>query len=254
MADDISFDDLVNILTNGQTQRVWSLLVSLFGDLAQVGEDAISTLVLNQIMGAIGLKPEAVRVALHRLRKDGWVQSNRQGRFSLYTLTPRGRHETIAASPRIYDKLIPCPDAWLIIHPSGVETGRGIAITANIEISTEPASETNAFSKKISRSDQLPAWITEKLVPPRLAEQAADAAERFGKLSHALASSAPLGTVEYAVLRVLVVHVWRRVALLIPDLPVHLFPDDWQGRTAQDGAHALLRQLPVPDLSDFEAP
>ena len=56
-------------------QRVWSLMVSLFGDLAQAEGAGIDGPVLSRIMTAMQIRPEATRVALHRLRNDGWIAS-----------------------------------------------------------------------------------------------------------------------------------------------------------------------------------
>ena len=83
-------------------QRVWSLMISLFGDLAQGAGDRIDGPVLSAIMARQHIKPEAVRVALHRLRKDGWVTSEKSGRIRQHSLTDKGRRESAIASPRIY--------------------------------------------------------------------------------------------------------------------------------------------------------
>ena len=45
--------------------RVWSLMISLFGDLAQEDGTAISGPVLSAMMSLLLVKPEAARVALH---------------------------------------------------------------------------------------------------------------------------------------------------------------------------------------------
>ncbi len=74
-------------LTDLQNLRVWSIIVSLFGDLAQKPGDQISGTTLTQIITPMGIKPEAIRVALHRLRKDGWIESTRSGRASVHFLT-----------------------------------------------------------------------------------------------------------------------------------------------------------------------
>lgn len=96
------FENLVKHLTDDQTPRVWSLLLTVFGELAQDQGAHISGLLLRQISERIGIKPEAMRVAIHRLRKDGWIDSKRNGRTSSYFLTDWGRAQSAQASPRIY--------------------------------------------------------------------------------------------------------------------------------------------------------
>ena len=96
-----SFQNLIEQVTFGTTPRVWSLLVTVFGELAQDADAQISGSLLRSLSEHIGIKPEAMRVALHRLRKDGWIDSERTGRTSNYFLTLWGRAQSIAASPRI---------------------------------------------------------------------------------------------------------------------------------------------------------
>ena len=95
--------DAASALTALGSQRVWSLLVTVFGDLAQNEGDVIDGPVLSLLMADIGIKPEATRVALHRLRNDEWIVSTKQGRTSQHSLTARGRRESAAANPRIYN-------------------------------------------------------------------------------------------------------------------------------------------------------
>ena len=80
--------------------RVWSLLVTVFGDLAP--DRPLNGPTLSAIMGEIGIKPEASRVALHRLRSDGWIASAKKGRTSLHALTAKGQSDSDAARQRIY--------------------------------------------------------------------------------------------------------------------------------------------------------
>ena len=65
-----NFEASIAQLTDLQNLRVWSIIVSLFGDLAQKTGDQISGTTLTQIITPMGIKPEAIRVALHRLRKE----------------------------------------------------------------------------------------------------------------------------------------------------------------------------------------
>ena len=91
------FTESVKVLTYNRNQRVWSIIVSLFGDLAQRPGDRISGSVLSRITEPMGIKPEAMRVALHRLRSDGWILSEREGRTSRYCLTESGLSQSRAA-------------------------------------------------------------------------------------------------------------------------------------------------------------
>ena len=98
------FETAINTLNDPKHQRVWSLIVSIFGDLAQAQGDQLSSGALNRIMTPMGIKNDAIRVALHRLRKDGWIDSARSGRNSVHYLTEFGRRQSAEVTPRIYDR------------------------------------------------------------------------------------------------------------------------------------------------------
>mmetsp|Transcript_17997 Transcript_17997/g.27398 ORF Transcript_17997/g.27398 Transcript_17997/m.27398 type:complete len:198 (+) Transcript_17997:314-907(+) len=97
-----AYDQSIAALSELGPMRVWSLLVTVFGDLAQ--DSALEGPTLSTIMAGIGIKPEATRVALHRLRSDGWITSQKTGRTSLHRLSPKGYRDSAAASPRIYGR------------------------------------------------------------------------------------------------------------------------------------------------------
>jgi len=62
------FNRCIEILAAGDRNRVWSLVVTIFGDLAQGTGDTLSMQTLARITEPLGVKPEALRVALHRLK------------------------------------------------------------------------------------------------------------------------------------------------------------------------------------------
>ncbi|TNF17581.1 MAG: PaaX family transcriptional regulator, partial [Rhodobacteraceae bacterium] len=64
-------------------------MISVFGVLAQDESARIIGPLLRLLTERIGITPAAMRVAIHRLRKDGWIDSQRHGRTSVYFLTPR---------------------------------------------------------------------------------------------------------------------------------------------------------------------
>ena len=67
-------------ISGGDPPRVWSFIVTIFGDLAREDDRYISSRTLNRLTAEIRVKPEATRVALHRLRKEDWLESAKFGR------------------------------------------------------------------------------------------------------------------------------------------------------------------------------
>ena len=67
------FRQLVAQLSHDGTPRVWSLIVTIFGDLARESGMSLSGTALSRMTARVDVRAEATRVALHRLRRDGWI-------------------------------------------------------------------------------------------------------------------------------------------------------------------------------------
>lgn len=82
--------------------KVWSVLVTIVGDQTREPGGFLPGPALSRITTSLTIRPEAHRVALHRLRKDGWITVTNDGRISLYALTDYGRVETKSVQGRGY--------------------------------------------------------------------------------------------------------------------------------------------------------
>lgn len=261
------FDKSLDILTYNRNQMVWSILVTIFGDLARRPGDRISGSLLSRLTEPMGIKPEAVRVALHRLRNDGWITSERQGRTSRYSLTAHGLTESDAASPRIYAETHHVEEAgpWhLLLGEPGpaaqrseadrVWRGRGYVPVAPGAYLARGAAPSDApdFLVIEGLPQQVPDWLRDKIGPPDLAaayqalETALDAA------LPQITKAAKISPLETAILRVVIVHNWRRALLAHPDLPAMFFPAHWRGAACRDKVMTALAALPRPALDRLE--
>lgn len=243
--DDQAFDALVTDLRGADLPRVWSLLVTVFGDLAQDGA-AIPAAVLGQIVAPIGVRPEAMRVALHRLKKDGWIDTRRSGRTSLYRLSAQGRAQSVAASPRIYAAEAPAHAAWLVLTdpaaPQPATEATDLWLTPNMRLSATPPKGAEAFATRLDPDAPLPDWMTARVCDPGVVALSADLMARLSRLQDRV--PADLTATQAAILRVLIVHGWRRIVLKSPQLPDHVFPAAWQGPACRALVAALLERLP----------
>lgn len=245
--------------------RVWSLIVTAFGDLAQ-GEDArLSGTLLTRLLGFYDVKPEAIRVALHRLRRDGWIDAERSGREGQYALSATGRAQSRAASPAIYGAPSPAPRDWhVLLAGSGADEGRRALDTALLEDGVIPVGPAAALVPGPVPQDPghlaafaiapraVPGWFSGALCPPDLTAAAARLASEGARLAESLDRDGALTPLEIAALRVLLVHGWRRVALRIPDVPDAFLPAGWQGAAARARVHEVLGRLPRPPLPEIE--
>lgn len=256
------FDTAVSELADPQNQRVWSIIVSLFGDLAQKPTAQISGGALTRIIEPMGIKPEAIRVAVHRLRKDGWIESDRIGRVSRHYLTEYGRSQSAVVTPRIYARdPIPAERWHLLIAEEGTGTraledvmlsrdytpiGRNVALGAG----TPPDDHDDLLALEVSAQDT-PKWVQDRLCTPEMREACRTLHDALRRVSQSRPAGWKPSPSEIATLRTLIVHRWRRVVLRQPDLPQTFYPADWRGPACRAEVFRLLDTLPRPDLDEL---
>ena len=248
---DADFDQMVKRVLGGTPPRVWSLLVTIFGDLALSQDARLSGATVNALTAAIGIKPEATRVALYRLRKEGWIESYRTGRQSKYALTAYGRAETLTARPRVYATTCASRRPAVVIDAPGADVSKsdGVHIAQGIRVQTAP--EVSAEAWVLPITDDMPDWLRDRLCP----KEAQVASQRLAQSLRAV-SVGTLSELQATALRSVVVHEWRRLILRVPDFPDDCFPDGWKGAECRTLLSDLLKTLPAPqpdDLNDLVA-
>jgi len=193
-----------------ETPRVWSFIVTIFGDLARHDNRYISSRTLNRLTAEIAVKPEATRVALYRLRKEDWLESTKIGRESHYSLTKKGRKLSREAAPRIYG---PASDnsVMLSIYDPALSAPEGLSVLSGISlVETGPADALN-----IAIDQPLPKWMVDRLIDVELQGAVLDLKRRLSDV--AIASN--LSNLDRMVVRLSIVHEWRRIILRVPVAP-----------------------------------
>ena len=99
-----------------------SLIFTLYGDF--VHENRLSIRALVRLMAEFGLSEQAVRQAVSRMSRQGWLSAFKDGNRAFYALTPAGlkRVETIA--PRIYEPAAEWDGRWRLLTYSIPEQNR----------------------------------------------------------------------------------------------------------------------------------
>jgi phenylacetic acid degradation operon negative regulatory protein len=234
-------------------QRVWSLMISLFGDMTQAEGAGIDGPVLSGIMTGLDVKPEAARVALHRLRNDGWITSRKSGRISRHALSAKGRAETIAASPRIYAPPPGAAQAWqLVLLPESdsAELPAGFTpVTPRVIVG--PADAKAPAKALVLQGAEVPGWLREELRPAALEDDYLALLGALEEVMGNLPEGQRLSPMEVATLRCLVVHNWRRLVLKHPALPGALVDRGAAAHRCHLLVHALLARFPRPALRDL---
>ncbi|MGR3502350.1 PaaX family transcriptional regulator C-terminal domain-containing protein [Pseudaestuariivita sp.] len=211
--------------------RVWSVLVTVFGDVIQPRGGVARTGELIEIMSLLEVEAGAVRTALSRLSSDGWVQSARQGRTSTYALTDEGKAAFLPATQRIYDPLFVSTDPnWRLDLGSegpGFEV-RGAKLLPGCSDAPVPMKALSITGAPSA----LPSWVTDEALPGELTQGYSALATLLETLD-----TSGLTPLDRTALRVLLIHPWRRLILRHPRLPRGLVPNEWPGVRA----HALLK-------------
>ncbi len=226
-----SFETLISAFSEISNFRVWSLLVSLFGDIARKDGQELSSAAIGDIMAQIGIKPEATRVALHRLKKDDWIETRKSGRSSFYFLTAKGRKHSRDAALRIYDFGECNPDAWHIIV---VETSKISGPWDDKTAGYVPLNNTTwlgaghapAFEHGLiiqGSAVTIPKWV----IKAAFSDEFIAASINLNKVLDYVAKSLPnlaLTPLQRAALRLVIVHEWRRLLFRSPALPQQAYP------------------------------
>lgn len=228
---------LINALHAEGRLRVWSLVITVFGDLVQCRGGAVTTTRLGRIMGRIGVEQGALRTALSRLGQDGWVSSTRSGRISIYRLSPDGLAQIGPATSRIYApaRTAPVTEWRLCLRLDGKGPPR-------LRPADEPVATGAADLRLTGRLDMLSDAYRAAALPEdhRAMLLALDA--DLTVLETLPPDADPL---TLAVARMLLIHRWRRLVLRQAEVPAELMPPDMpRANPRADVARAYARLRP----------
>lgn len=207
---------LIDALHSEGRLRVWSLVITVFGDLVQHRGGVISTARLGAVMSRIGVEKGALRTALSRLGRDGWVESERVGRTSLYRLSPQGLERFAPATSLIYaPPQTGDVEHWsLYVYLNGSLPSVGLVpegcapLDADCVVTGRLAEMSPAYRARIL-DDEMRAALSALAADIAVLEQA--------ELSEPLDGAAA---------RVMLVHRWRRLVLRHPEPVRELMPQD----------------------------
>lgn len=212
--------------------RVWSLVVTILGDVGYPRGGWMSMTDLQKIVTDLGLEPGALRTAMSRLSGDGWVERRKKGRNSWYRLGKGHEAEFLSASAAVYAKTGATHDGpWtLSVQPPGTNTdAEGWCLRPGVFLTPTcaqmPSGQKDLSLTAVGEITTLPAWAREIIAPP---DHAARLSAFLSRLSGITPDrSARLAPDQAMALRVLMIHDWRRLVLRHPSVPASLAPDEW---------------------------
>jgi phenylacetic acid degradation operon negative regulatory protein len=246
--------------------RIWSLIVTLYGDAIVPRGGSLWIGSLIEIMDLFRIDAGHVRTAVSRLSSDGWLASTKRGRASYYRLTKSGEAEFLQATQRIYAGVPRMQGEMqvVVIGPAAVKAAATrAALTRTGYASVSPVIHVGFVDPDadVERHDDVDRHDNVFVMTPRSADRQALAAaayrldevsqayrdfvEQFSPLAEVLSGRTPGGE-DALIARTLLIHAFRRVVLRDPGLPADLLPADWQGDAARALAARIYAQVVGP--------
>jgi len=244
------------------TTRPTSLIFTLYGDMVSrlAGDGSLWIGDLVRLMAPFGLSEPAVRQAVSRMSRQGWLTARREGNRAFYAVTERGRRRIEELSPRIYGPVIDWDGRWRMLTYSVNEAQReqrdrlrkelAVLGWAPLSASTwispadglEAARNAAAAVGALDCVDLFAATYEGPLSDRELLEKCWDVAAIARAYRDFIASyeSRParerreghLSDEAAFVERLWLVHEFRKFAYVDPGLPSELLPPHWPGTTA----------------------
>ena len=201
---------LIEDLSSLETIKTWSLIVTLFGDLGGEPQVVLPGKDIGAIMGHIGIKPEATRVALHRLKRDGWIETQRAGREVFYSLSQWAKSETVAVYGDVYNQSVKYPEGWQLVFTEDNTDIIFPRVARNLVLLPKAKLETVAGVALSLDTDTPPVWFERLIVSSKtleLANRLLELLERYNQIDNADSN------LDASTLRLLFLHHWRKLAL-----------------------------------------
>lgn len=265
-------DCVVSLIDNFQKRhpiRAGSLIITIYGDSIAPRGGTVWLGSLSKLVAPIGINERLVRTSVYRLTQESWLQGEKVGRRSYYSLSGPGRRRFEQAFKRVYHGAQPSwHGQWTLVLLSQLDAARRQKVREELEwlgfgyftqgLLAHPTlnrSEAMAALQDMDAADDTIIMQTEAIEPlaskplrrqvreswnlESLAENYQRFLTQFRPLWKALDEDNHLGEEECFIARTLLIHEYRKVQLRDPQLPDELLPTAWEGRNA----HQLCRNI-----------
>ncbi len=253
---------LLDALHADKPLRVWSLIVTIFGDVVmrqgrELAPGPIWTGHLLALLERLGVEPGLVRTSLSRLVSGGVLRRGKVGRNTFYRLGADSAAAFAEAARTIYGRTIPQPSDRFHVLAIDRAADRKEARAALEAEGVRFFSPTVGLKPVHEGATALAAPAGVLLALAAADGEAAKAAcelWRVDELQRAyrdflarFAAFDPAVDPETAILaRVILVHRMRRILLRDPVLPAAILPADWAGEEAKALFWRLTAALDAP--------
>ena len=252
--------------------RSKSLLVTILGDSITPHGGTAFLSGLIRLLAPFAVNDRLVRTNVHRLQRDGWLVSRRQGRASAYALTPQGLRRFTNAYKRVYAPPEKFWDgSWTLVSFPVAGNDPAIRKEQIQELAWEgfgamapsifvhPRANPATLREILSSAKREEVFVLQGRILEQLStlsvsdfvhrcwdlKSLGNGYESFLKRFEPVAAIGDLRgmvTPEAFVLRTLLIHQFRRVTLHDPLLPSDLLPREWPGYRAYELCRTLYKR------------
>ena len=247
-------DPMIDNLHASGRLRVWSLIITILGDVVQPRGGAISMADLLAITNHMKIGQGAIRTALSRLAKEKWVISKKKGRTSSYAFGPKIHNTIKPASDMIYANaptnstkkwvlaVLPVLRAKerkkaleILAESNAYLSPTGIAIWPT-DTAPDPSLLTYLECLAFEGTAQnIPDWLKSDIASPQTETAVQQFIANYKCLHKTPANLSPLDALTA---RILLLHDWRRLILRDAPVPKILQPEQW----SMPCAHILVSE------------
>jgi len=245
--------------------RSQDMIFTLYGDYIRHRGGEAWTGSLIELLGLFGLSEQAVRSALSRMSRKGWLESRRASRYSFYSQTPKFTQVLEEGARRIFQpRCDPWDGQWYVLTYSIPESKRHLRRKLRrrlLWLGFGSLNHATWLSPRDLRSEaeqvvddlQVRAYVEfftaqhrgfsddEEIVArcwdlERLSDYYAAFISRYEPLLREcqaqLEEDESLDPQECFAQRFMLIHEYRSSPYVDPNLPLELLPDDWLGEKA----------------------
>ena len=218
----------------------------------------------------LGINERLVRTSVFRLVRDGWLESRKQGRRSYYRLTQTGQNYYQRAADRIYTCHKPDWDgSWSLLFTALVPEEKRDALHRGLSWLGYGRLAAGVYALPCNTREPLTELLSDLSIKDGLVHMQAQAEDaenlknlvlsrwnlvdlrqrykefirQYRDARKALQHSKTPGEHSMFLLRVLLIHEYRRILLNDPELPAAMLPGDWEGDVAQALTTEIYREL-----------
>jgi phenylacetic acid degradation operon negative regulatory protein len=237
-----------------------SLLFTLYGDyIRPLGHEEVRVGALVRLAAELGVNDNALRSALSRMTREGWLAARRHGGPPRYRLSLRGEELIEEGTRRIYGHRAAWDVRWLLVSYSLPEPrrgqrdrlrqglsflglgslGNGLFVTPHdLRAQVRDLIRRCGVEADVTLHHGILEWPAD---PAQIVARAWDLdrlgaryAEFLDRTQRELAAADGLDDRTAFEKRFLLTHEFRRFPFSDPDLPDALLPPDWVGSAARD--------------------